>query len=40
MKEDALDLGERVGELVDINGNELIGILDSVVEVSCAKSLE
>jgi hypothetical protein len=30
----SLDFGERVGELVDINNDELIGILNSIVQVT------
>lgn len=31
---DSLDLSERVGELVDIDRDELVGVADSVVEIS------
>lgn len=29
-----LDLGEGVGELVDVDGDELVGVLDPVVQIS------
>lgn len=29
-----LDLGEGVGELVDVDGDELVGVLDPIIEVT------